>query len=75
MKRILTLDHVSLAGNGCAEPPNQVYRGNAVRESVLWALLDEFRTSEGGFQALEDVVLVGSPWTANEVQCADASTS
>ena len=28
----------------------------------LWALLDNFRTSVGSFEALDDVMLVGSPW-------------
>jgi len=31
-----------------------------------WAFLDNFRTSGDGFQALEDVVLVGGPWMADE---------
>ncbi len=37
-----------------------------VRSGNVWALLDNFRTSEGGFQALEDVVLMGSPWMADK---------
>ena len=32
---------------------------------IIWVLLDAFQTSAGAFQALEDVVLVGSAWMAD----------